>query len=255
MRTAVLALLIAGCGRVGFDARTDRVDATVDSASTAEVLVWLPFDDDPIDGADNRGTTSTIASCLTNCPTLGTGIHAGAFVFGGIATLRLPRPTALELSEATVMAWIRLDVLPLAGESFVVAGTAFGTARKNTWEMFVYSTTNGTGPFVSTGGDANDGPVGNGPYVARTWSAPIGTWVHLAMTWKAGAMQRIVIDGTTQLTDVTFTVAYDMHDILVGGDEEMGAIQNQWRGAIDDFVIIDRELSDAEIQSLAAGPS
>jgi len=253
VRAASLALLIAGCGRVGFDAPSDGSD--VDVASEPDLLVWLPFDDDPTDGADNRGAASTIASCLTSCPAVGNGVHAGAFVFDVASSLRLPRPPTLELTEATVMAWIRLDAVPLPGENFVIAGTAFGTTIKNTWEMFIHTTMNGVGPFVSTGGDANDGPFGSGPYVAILWTPPLGTWVHLAMTWKAGATQRIVIDGTTRMTDATFTVVYDTHDIVIGADEQMGGVENHWRGAIDDFLIIGRELSDAEIQSLAAGPS
>ena len=47
----------------------------------------------------------------------------------------------------------------------------------------------------------------------------------------------------------------DAMDIVIGADEQMGGVENHWRGAIDDFLIIGRELSDAEIQSLAAGPS
>lgn len=56
MRWVVLAVF-AACGRVGFDPSVTRTDGSLGS----DYLVWLPFDDVPTDGAENRGTASSTA--------------------------------------------------------------------------------------------------------------------------------------------------------------------------------------------------
>lgn len=244
MRLIVLALVIAGCGRVGFDASTDaRTDAT------SPRLVWLPFDDDPTDGADNRGSASTTAACEASCPTLVAGRHDGAYAFDGSQALRLERATELELTEGTVAAWIRSSAPLAADEHRHVGGTAFGDTGTNTWEMFLYRTSTGAGPFFQVGGDANSA-LGDGPYTWTSWTVPDNTWVHVALTWRAQGMQRLVVDGVTVMTNATFKLEYDAHDILVGADEDT-ATSGFWRGAIDDFIIIGRALDDTEIQALA----
>lgn len=245
MRWGTLVVTLAACGRVGFDAGADA-EVSVDAAADPSRLVWLPFDDDPADGADNRGTASTTASCIGTCPTLGLGKRGGAYVFGG-GGLRLPRPSELALASGTVMAWARVDV-PLAdGDIYSLAGIPFGAEAKNSWEVYLHRSA-ASGLTLTAGGDANIVF-----YVEKPWTSPNGTWVHVALVWDTGGIQRLVLDGVTVGEGTSLEGVYDAHDLVVGADEDAGLLVHAWGGAIDDFLVIDRALTNAAILALSQG--
>jgi hypothetical protein len=253
----VVLVMLAACGRVGFDASgvaSDATDGMLDTLITSDgatpsLLLYLPFDDDPTDGADNLGIASGTGICTPTCPTSVSGKRGNAYHFNGTNQgVRFPHDARFALQSGTFAAWVLLEVAPTAAGHDVIGGIAYGPVGANTFEMFVYDANPGV--FLSTGGDANMFGTG-GPYVAQGWSQT-GVWTHVAMTWTAGAMQRLVVNGVTVTTDFTFTTTYDTHDLMIGADEEPGAFEYFWQGSIDEVVLTDRELTDAEIEQLIA---
>lgn len=251
-----LVLTLAGCGRVGFDASSDA--ASSDSATDTSIaidtqapvptqLVYLPFDDDPADGADNRGTASTTAACREGCPTLTAGKRGNAYQFDGASGLVLPRSPELALARGTVMAWVRLDALPIPSETFAMVSFPFGATNGDTVEIFIRRDADDV-VRIYAGGDA-----GTELYTLLGWPSPAGVWAHVALVWDQGGTERLVIDGTTRTSAPSLEPTFDMHDLFVGCDADADMFLNPWRGALDDFVISDRALTDAEITAFSQG--
>jgi Concanavalin A-like lectin/glucanases superfamily len=46
-------------------------------------------------------------------------------------------------------------------------------------------------------------------------------------------------------------MVYDDHDVIIGADDDVGAIQVFWPGRIDEVHIFDRALEPAEIAELS----
>jgi len=77
-------------------------------------------------------------------------------------------------------------------------------------------------------------------------------WHHIALVDNAGAFS-IYVDGTLELTRTyTKTVAPD-ETVSIGAIQRAG-VGNWMTGTIDELALWNRALSDAEIQSLVAGP-
>ena len=85
-----------------------------------------------------------------------------------------------------------------------------------------------------------------------TFTTPGNRWVHYAGVFD-GSQKQLYVDGVRvgQYASAD-AVAYDNHDIIIGGDENSGSFAYAWKGAIDELYIFDRALSADEIAKLAA---
>jgi hypothetical protein len=240
-------ILLAGCGRVGFDTRDGT--SPPDVAVSAGLVAYYPMDSlDSISSsvssapdATGRGHTGLceLDPALT-CPTVVPGHIGNAYQFDGIDDLvRVTDMPDLETTSGfTIAAWIETHgVTSAEGCPF---SKPLGPAYYNTWElcvrsdlsMYFYSVTGGTEDLQNL-----------------TGTLTIDTWHHVAIRWD-GSAKRASLDGV----DVAISPAsieWDGSDILFGLDIDNGGPIAQFPGAIDDLRIYNRALDITEIRELA----
>ncbi|HEY4178777.1 MAG TPA: LamG domain-containing protein [Kofleriaceae bacterium] len=244
MRLVVLSMLLCACGRIGFDASSDGGVMTPDARPLpAGIVAWLPFDDDPSDGADVFGPDygpGATAACVGPCPVAAPGIVAGAATFAG-GPVSLPDSAALRLGNGSITAWINPTTLPAGSGSESIVGRPYGGMVSDSYELLI-----GSAPSLQAGGDSDTG----GPYVFGNYPAAPGTWIHVAFTWDDSA-ERLYANGVEVVNDVPFTKLYDAHDVYVGGDIDDGTMAAFFDGSLDDVRIYNRALTAAEVLALA----
>jgi hypothetical protein len=246
----VLVVVLAACGRVGFDATAERVtDAPLDDATPGDalaipgLLASFSFDDDPTDGVENRALGGGLATCLSSCPTRVQGVHGNAYLLNGTTdVIRYPDRASLHTQSGTLAMWIRIVQLPALNEYQVLASKPFGTGTQDSWEIFLYQ---GTSLVVTGGGDS----AANSMYVQRDWTPTVGTWAHVALTW--GSQIRVYVDGALLGETADPGRSYDGGDVFIGADFNTGGIIARVNGAIDDVYLFSEELSAAQIALLA----
>lgn len=227
-----LLLLVAGCGRYGFDAT-----ATVD-AETADLVAVYAMDDDPGAGTLRASSVAFDGRCsLGACPTPIAGQFGGGLAFDGNDAVVLP-PELVGLTPYSVAVWIR----PQTGAIFAKP----------------HSVTNGNdviGLFI----DGRDGA----PYF-ETCSVPgavgdnIGTtavdlrqlgWRHLAATWD-GTTKRMYVDGVIAVSGAAVLLD-SAEPVRIGVDFDLGAPVEQYTGDMDELRVYRVALAAAEIAVLA----
>jgi hypothetical protein len=87
--------------------------------------------------------------------------------------------------------------------------------------------------------------------VLDTQVLPAPQWHHLALTWD-GATARAYVDGEPSGSLDVPAVGFDDSPLLVGADNNTGALAYFLTGGIDEVRIYDRPLSDTEVSALAA---
>lgn len=60
-------------------------------------MLWLPFDDAPEDGAENRAQGGQPGTCEGACPVLGPGVVGAAYVFESPSAISVPDTPALHV--------------------------------------------------------------------------------------------------------------------------------------------------------------
>ena len=231
----ILALAVAGCGRLGFD-------ASVDGGSDDPSLIAHYACDDPGDGVLDETATGGPATCAPGaCPTRAPGIRGDACLFDGVDDmLVISHVPALVTSQGvTATAWIRAERITTQQN---IVGKPIGTFR-NSWQLLTDD-----GGLVricaSLEGDAEGRCDATGPGHIAT-----NTWFHVAYSWD-GARHRAWVDGAVVL-DHPIVIGWDASPLLIGADIDTGVPVNPFQGAIDDVRIYDRALSSAELQRLA----
>lgn len=242
---------VADASRPGTDAAdasgpgTDAGDASLPDTSapdtgggpTAGLLLWLPMADDPSDGVDDVAGGGATAHC-SSCPTLA----AGAYQFSGSQYVKVdPEPRFQTTTGFTVAIRARPSSMGLFQ---VMVCKLYGTAVANSWHLslrqasgcadrFYYETTDGGGYQVLTSEDA----------------VSIDRWWHVASTWD-GSTKRLYLDGVL-VKSGSNTTLMDSGPIYIGTDWDSGAPAHLFHGALRDFRLYDRALSDAEVAQLA----
>ncbi|MBV8761341.1 MAG: LamG domain-containing protein [Deltaproteobacteria bacterium] len=256
MRGVVLALTLAGCGRLGFSGSSDASrDTTSDTTTMLDVgpdarafpsglLAYWPMDDDPAKGSlDDASGNGHIALCATgvSCPTMIAGVHGNAIHVDGSQYARVTWGPWLGTSGPFTYAafvYVEQDIDQVAFARPVGANVG------DSWDAVTWSVASGNGTCLE---DADNTGANQAVCGAVT---PLDTWVHLAGRWD-GATAALFINGAKVGQKVTPAVELDMHDIMIGTDENTGSPAYQFHGRIDDLQLYNRALTDAEILGLA----
>jgi hypothetical protein len=241
----LLLLLIAGCGRVGFDALGDASPPYGDVPPPYEpgrfpagLVAWWPLDDDPSGGSTRDVSGNEHLARCTRCPSRVVGHSGGAFDFDEASThlFRVADDGAFRLTSGfTVMNWV------FARRRFPFASfsKAAGTFSGDSWEIGTLDTL------------THSYNTGDPPALDASTQIPLNTWIHVAGTWDPSGMKRLVIDGQTVATWTGRTNEFDAHDVLIGGEEDATqGMLTLHEGLLDDVQVYARALSDAEIQSI-----
>ena len=223
MRVALLVLL-AGCGRLGFDARGD---AAIDGLVEPE-LVRLSCDSASFLDLSGRGND---AHCAPTCPTVVPGKHGNACSFDGTQELDITSPMMGQ--ELAVATWIQFPAAP--GVTDCAINRAVGTGIENSWQLCI--TPAAQVYFGTEGGDEIGGN-------------PAGGWHHVVIEAN-GATKYIYVDGQLATQTAAALVTYDTHPITIGRDIDNGAPAAGFTGMLDDIYIYDRMLTPDELATLS----
>ena len=116
-----------------------------------------------------------------------------------------------------------------------------GTSSLNTWQVYL-------SPSLHPGFTSADADV-------RTLYAldplPTEAWTHLVIVWNAGE-KRLYVGGNLAIAVSGESLASDGQDVFIGADQNGGSLALPLDGKLDEIMIWDRALSDAEIAALAS---
>jgi hypothetical protein len=234
-------LVVAACGRVGFDAVGSPSDGAADVAGAPDASpvppgakIWLQMSTDPsVAIVDSAG--GHICSCSGTCPAAATGKHGGGFAFT-MQEIVIDNAADLDSSAGfTGAIWVQLTAPP-AGLECVWTKAFNNPSSYDTFTLCIDSGGLTTFDSETPTGTSNSDP---GPNIA------VGEWHHMAMTW----------DGVTK-TDYLDGQVVASHAIVLGsGIEQMalGASRSAYysQAIVDDALYYTRALTAAEIAQLA----
>jgi hypothetical protein len=246
-----LVLLLACCGRYDFgtvDAHRDGIrDVPPDLLADAGVpgaVVHFELEDMTMTYVDTLGGEP--GTCVPpTCPTAAPGRHGQGMHFDGVDDCIVVPDTQgyFETQAITLAIWAHQDPgATTAISQFSIRADPSGNAR-NSWQMEDYM--DGTLAFTS-----NHGAVSNVQALSAPGAIINGQWQHLAISWD-GATKRIYIDGARVASmPVGMPLYYDGHPADIGCDDN-GGNSEVFLGTLDDFIVYDRALTDAEVALLA----
>ena len=245
MRSVVCLVVLAACGRIGFDAASDA-DVRRDSACTTcdqGLVAYWPLDD--VATGTGRDIIGGHDVTFMATFTAGTGVHGGAAeLMAGYATVSWDLPSALA-GSFTIALWAR----PSAATS--------GFDRY--FSMFYFDTAD-HGVLILDN-DASGNGLRCGVYIGGSWFyitqdnvyAPTG-WRHIACTYDGSTVITYANGGEanrrSQVSGVvgkTATIPVAIGASIYPND----TAQNMWSGSIDDVRVYDRALTAAELALLA----
>ena len=234
-------MVLAGCGRIGFDTRAaGDVDAAEGSPdAVGQVIppgakIWLKMETNPAVGiVDSAGAHSV--GCNGACPSAAMGLHGSGFQF---AMEQVDVQDAADLASGsgfTGAVWVRMNSVPSA----ITCPMTKPFNNASGYDTFALC--------VDTGGDTTfdaETPGGtavseNGPPIG------IGSWHHLAITWD-GTTKRDYLDGT-MVAQITTAIGAGTQPVAVGAARGQYFID----GTLDDALYYTRALTQAEIMQLA----
>ncbi len=243
LRMTTLAL-IAGCGRIEFDAQTrgdaDVADVATDTttedglAGDPALALYIPFE-----GSFADASSHAAAVQCAFCPTYAPGRVGLGAVYSGTTCLQLaggaPR---FQAPQFTIAAWIRADVAN--GQTVLSKTYDSMSSVLNSWEIWmdsaptlVVTTTDGAGNLDLAGG-----------------TLTVGTWEHVAATYD-GTSKRMYRNGTEVAAEVIAPTVYDGSLLMFGCDRDAGVNVSHFVGMLDELRVYERALSAVELAALA----
>ena len=224
----------------------------------AALVAWWPLDNDGSDASGN-GHDAVVVGTGVNAGQPGANAATGQSTdFTGNGHLDVPWASALNTESFTLALWTNPDIAgggsfrsPITNRDDVAPGGAFRHG------FIIYNTNNGQWSFWNGGGTAGNGAWNNvnvGPVTVNEWS-------HLAITYDASTnTKQFFINGA--LVSTTNPVAYSPNnstildgfthedeDLHIGGGGDAGT-SFRFDGRIDDVILYDNVLSQADIQNL-----
>lgn len=144
-------------------------------------------------------------------------------------------------TELTVSAWVKTDTI--AGNGRIVEKGKLGVSE---WEYGLFR----LGADVRFNIWKSDGS--DHSYATATSALTVGSWVHVAGTYKKGTATKVYINGVEWASSTTFTgnTAKKTQSVKIGAREGTSGFSELWDGTIDEVRIFNRALSAAEIATL-----
>jgi len=225
--------------------------------------VWFPLDEaNPVAGIRDASNTYE-ARCTGSCPVSALGARGTGkglrFVTQQLRISGLPDPGAS--SGYTIAVWASLDILPRDTNPLPTQyscalskpnktlipnppfndGNSYALCVEPSNRTYVYTTsdTRADGLIAADG----HGRISN-----------VAEWHHLAATWDAVCRTQVLyFDGCRVNARTGIDIRFDPGEVFVGADNlgtSTASPSYYWNGTLDDIVIYNRALDDAEIQQL-----
>ena len=215
--------------------------------------------------ADSSGHGFTLARNGTGAATAGhDGTADGAWLFNNDVNFQIAHsPLFPQVTEFTVSAWIHMTAISTGSDWSILSARPSGTVR-----AFEFKINNGGAlrllmhnDMVTSSTWWND--------IMTTTPVPINRWVHVAVSVSRERGAKLYVDGVPQAMrddgdkvaytgngwprtgDIRLTPLNETAGLLIGRSHK--DTNNRLRGSLDDVMLFDRVLSDAELAQIHAG--
>ena len=234
MRSLVVALTLAACGKIGLDDYNIYPPPPTQSSNDTTpfgLVAWFPLDGDFTDAVSGQPAT------CTNCPTMGAGVVGSAAQFNGTTDcLHVPWLASWQPDVYTIAAWVNASAMsgPVAVRTYDSAGCPSPAL----------STTNGGVGFTGVNKMVSHQEAWTSPMIVQS------TWQHVALVWD-GTSQQVFVDGSCTCS-ITPPIGFRYNPtsaLSIGCYPEANTFMH---GAIDDVRVYERPLAAEEIAMLAA---
>jgi hypothetical protein len=253
MRTSSVAIvcwLVAACGEV-----KENNPPPIDSSSpeaNADTPPQLPMprlhlkmDDPPDDGAlDSAGSHVTSCVSATSCPRVVAGQIGSAYQFGGTRITVAPATDLSPGTGYTLASWVRVEQAP---DSTLGNAVIAGKNLSDLDMSYALTVSPGLVPqFYSSSeaGAASNLDGANGVLLG------INEWHHLAATWN-GSLKVIYIDGQRAGSGGATVMPNNNNLGMTIAQRQSVNMPLTFTGSVDELMMFDRALSDAEVAILA----
>ena len=208
--------------------------------STTNLQAYYKFDNNTDDSSGNayNGTGNDI--------TYGTGKFLSAATFNGTSSyVAMPAEDYSISTSYTLSAWIKTTGTT---SQHIITSDKIGTGARRSYQ---FRLDDSTGVLRVVRFSNNTTVVSN---FVSTAAVNTGSWVHVAMVFDNAVGTKIYINGSVDGSDAVLT---NQHNVTDYGPD-IGAVNGQpyegfFNGDIDEAIIFNRALSEAEIGDLAAG--
>jgi hypothetical protein len=170
-------------------------------------------------------------------PALGfTGNSGSALKFNGSQFATVAQAASLQPTDVTTEAWFQFAGATGGWNS--IFGKAYGSGSEDSYTIWYQGGVLNAGINVSSPSGAT----------STNWSA-LNEWHHMALSYDSGKkMQTLYIDGLpVSCAASAGPIAYDSHDVLIGGDIDNGSLGGFWNGVLDDVRIFSTARTPAEV--------
>ena len=176
-------------------------------------------------------------------------LNNGTFEFApsnNNSTLTVPLSTSLNKLTGTINAWVFPRGYSSSNGIFV--NRADSAANALDW-LWIGSWSSGSLFYFRLGNGAN---CCSQDLTVSNWSTvcPINTWSNVAVTWQSGSFSRIYVNGNL-IASRTITAIPNTNPSAtgrIGLGHDGGSGTGSWNGAISNFSIFNRALSENEVK-------
>jgi len=172
---------------------------------------------------------------LPTGPTLTEGVSGNAYYFDGEGDYIKVSAISDLGAEQTKMLWIYMEAYPLPHDVYLI-----DEGSNNNWIELVDSDGNDV-PEIRAGFDGAN-------YFDCKGEIETGNWYHIAVVGKASGDMDIYINGVLDSSAAGFSATSEPEAIIIGADT--GTEIACFKGIIDEVAILNRALSDSEIQQV-----
>lgn len=155
-----------------------------------------------------------------------------------------PKFQVLNKGDFTTATWFKTDLLPADRGGNWLAGLQQidlnGTGR--TW----------TGIWPANGENRTYTYLSGGPHIPSL-TPKVGEWFHLAVVVKEGGTSdtiQLYFNGKQETDPAVRSIETCEGDFLIGSSKTLGDAKYLWEGLIDELVIINKALTEGEINQL-----
>ena len=234
MRAALWLFLLAGCDVI-WD--LDHVERT-------DLAAYFPLDEVTPDNhvVDLVGEADGVCTG-SQCPTAIAGVVDGALLFNGTSSLvRSPSSSVIDTKGSfTLSVWVRIDAAPPGTDNACAINKLLGPNNLNTWQLCA----------IETDWNLFTGTLVGGIKTTQGPATDIGNWHQFAVTWASDTLEmRLYYDGVVVGIPEKRDLDFDSGQILIGADSDNAQVGGWFRGAVDEFRIYSRTLTDNEVAAL-----
>ena len=238
----LFAIVLCGCGRLGFDATVDASIADADLRACAtripDLTAWFPFE-----GNTDDVVTAARSALQNGNPTFDTGHDGQGIVLDGIDD-RVDLPAALAVNDYSFAFWVRTtDVGTGVSGDLWFEGKSLLDA-----EVCGAPATGDFGIALIDGGHVNSSVL----TMISTETINDDAWHHLVLTRSISPNEEFLyLDGEEIARDTGFAVPHtEIPFIGLGNNSCRINGDNNFAGRVDEVVSYDRAITPAEVTGL-----